>query len=480
MAAFVSGFSFEKLPPEVVKQSKLMILDIIGCAFSGVSADRGALSKKVVESFGGNQEATIIGNREKISCLNAAYANANMASALDNEETFANLSHFSSNTVFAALGLGERLKASGKELITAVAVGYETGARVSLSTGFWGGKIVEGKIVPYRDRAVGWAAPVSMGGVAAASSILKLNKEQIVNAMGLQGHFAPMPTQHVWWDSRSTLNTSLKYCDNGWMALGAVMAASLAKEGFTSFPTGILDGDRGFWKICGFDKCDFEVMIEKLGEKWWILNTSFKPWPSCRIQHHAQTAIGRIIDNHNIEPNEVDKVTIKRGSLTRHWFYNQEPSGPVEAQFSLPHSIAMMFYKIPPGPDWYRPEVMGNEQIKKFRKKVNIEFTPDSLPAEIVEQLAEPPGIFRAVPTLVEVVARGETFRESLKYAKGDPWSPEAMMTEEELKEKFRVNAYSTFPVSVVWRQQVERIIETLFSLEKLADIRDLTSLLTL
>ena len=67
------------------------------------------------------------------------------------------------------------------------------------------------------------------------------------------------------------------------------MSALMTEKGYTSYPA-ILDGKYGFWCMLGTESCDFNLMVDKLGEKWWFMGTIFKPWPCCRYIHHPMTA----------------------------------------------------------------------------------------------------------------------------------------------------------------------------------------------
>ena len=469
MAEFTADTKFEDLPPEVIHQAKLLILDVMGCAISGYSHDRGMISREVAKGFGGNPEATILGDGKRTSCICAAYANANMASALDNEETFFNAAHFSSNTVFSALALAERDNASGKELIKAVAVGYEVVARLWVSTGY-AGEIVEGKVVG--TPLVGW--PATMGGVAAACSILELGESEVFNALGIGGHYSPLPSTHLW---RSQELPLIKYTDNGWMALGGIMATLLANKGYTGH-SGILDGDAGYWKMYGAKSCDYNIMVEGLGNKWWIMETSFKPWPGCRHTHHSLTALSRIISKHKIKPDEVEEITVKGSFMGHIQFHDQEPEGPVNPQFSAPHVMAMLMLNIPPGVDWYRPEILRDPKVKELRKKITIVIDPKIMSEQIEGQISQHPRLVKEIPTTVEVVARGIMFSETVKYAKGDPWEPEIRISDEELKDKFRLNASTLMPLSLEWEKNTDEVMDKCFRLEDLENVNDMTILM--
>lgn len=80
----------------------------------------------------------------------------------------------------------------------------------------------------------------------------------------------------------------------------------------------------------------------------------------------------------------------------------------------------------------------------------------------------------------MEVVARGKTYRESVEYAKGDPptWVEGMAMSDEELKNKFRNHAVD-ISMSAGWKGNIEKIIKTIYDLEKVSDITELVSLLS-
>ncbi|MFC2018993.1 MmgE/PrpD family protein [Chloroflexota bacterium] len=472
-AAFVAGLKFEDLPEPVVHEVKRLVLDTIGCGISGFSHERGVISRRVAESFGGAPEATILVSGTKTSSANAAYANANMASALDNEETWMNSGHISSMVVFPAIALGERLCASGKDLITAVAAGYEVAARIGLSTGFLG-TIEDGEVK--MAEVYGTCSWHGMGAVASSGKMLGLSEQQMGHALGVEGHFAPMPSMSLWLSGYD--EPLIKYWDSGWASMGGIWAALLAKQGYTAVEN-ILDGDRGFWRTYGAPNCNFDIMRRGLGKKWWLRELSYKPWPTCRLTHHALTPFVKLIDEHNISPQEVEKVTIKGSYMWTPRFKDPDPKLPANTQFNAPHALAMAIFKIPPGPDWHKPEIVDSPAVRDFRKKVSIEISREVMNQSITTQVSGPTGAIKEIPTTVEIVARGQTFTASTRYAKGDPWSDETIMTDDELKGKFRINSVGVLTCSCHWREQIEQIIDTIFSLEELTDLDHLTRLLS-
>lgn len=473
LGRFVHKTRFEDLPQEVVHEVKRLILDTVGCALGGWSTDRARIAMEVVNSLGGKPESTTIGNRKLTSCVHAAYVNTTMGNALDHDETYLNSHHFGCPTVFAAIAAGERVRCSGKDLITSIALGFDVTARIANSTGHPSRAVAEKLIHP----AVHGYSYQAIGSGIAASKLCGLGEHQMSHAIGLTAHFAPMPSSAKFISDSQQL-PMIKYWDPGWMAQGGVMAALLVETGYTAYPT-ILDGRNGFWRMYGAGECDFDFMIKDLGQKWWIMETSYKPWPSCRHTHSALTAFTRVIQKHRVKPEQIEKVIVKGGFLQFPMFPIQNPKTPENAQFSIPHAISMVAFGVPPGPNWYRPETLKEPKIEAFRRKVIIE--PDRQAGKaFVEQLGgTSPRYIRKQPITVKVVTRKGTFGESTEYSKGDPesWDPDLAVTDDELREKFTVNAISISECSLVWRRTIEQMVEITYGMEDLDDILGLTGL---
>ena len=288
-----------------------------------------------------------------------------------------------------------------------------------------------------------------------------------------------MPIMASWAKPVDSLPLS-KYYEAGWTAQGGVSAALLAEVGYTS-PAEILDGRAGFWRMRGREECDFDFMVSKLGQRWWVMETSLKPWPCCRFIHHSLTAFTKIIDEYDIKAEEIEKVVVKGSMMYAPIFHVRHPQTPVNMQFSAAHSLANAAFRVTPGPKWQYPESVNDPKMKEFRDKVAIELNSKTLEVMAQDLAGEPPKQPIRVPTTVEVTARGNVYRESVEYAKGDPpaWVEGMAMSDEELKNKFRDNAIDVSSTSAGWKEKIEKAIEVSYNLEKLSDITELVGLLS-
>jgi 2-methylcitrate dehydratase PrpD len=431
LAAFAVNTRFEDLPGEVVRECKRLLLDTVGCAVGGLRTESGQIALQYIDRLGGHPAATVIGRPVKSSAANAAYANARLANVLDADDTFPTSAHFGNATTFGALALAEDLDRPGRDLITAIAVGFDLGARI----GSWMGapfQIEDGRVVGWNELG-GPPASVTWAAIGASASIAQLSPEQAHHAFGIGGANCPQPTIRKW--AGSEVQPMYKYADAGWCASVGVNAAMLASLGSTGF-LGILDGEDGFWKLYGSPTHDDGVLLRGLGSDWQILNTTYKPWPCCRWIHHPLTAFTRLMQAHELRPADIDRVVVRANpfALTP-IFCEQQPQDALTAEFSHPHALAVAAHHVPAGPEWYAPEVLAADEIRSFRAKVFVEPEPRS--ANIVEWMGG--GQWRGVPGGVDIEARGTHYTATADYALGDPWSEETLMSDERLIEKFKV-----------------------------------------
>ena len=265
IADFVTGVNFESIPSDVVNQTKRVILDTVGCALGGFTTDKGKICRNLVTSLGGIPESTILGTSLKTSCANASFVNANMANALDNDDCFKNLPHFAPPTICSALAIAERLHSTGKEVVTAVALGYDIAARVGSAAGF--------PLTMKDDRGEYWQSYglnwEVFGPAITAVKLLGVNEEKTVDAIGIAGTLTPAPT-HKFLTAFPLPMT--KYADAGWIATSGVTAALLADSGYTG-PQNILDPYYEFWSTFGAEHFDFMVLTNDLGKRWQIMDS---------------------------------------------------------------------------------------------------------------------------------------------------------------------------------------------------------------
>ncbi len=462
LSEFIFNTSYNDIPQSITKKYERIFLDSLGCALGGASIPAGKIILETMKDLGGSSESTVMGGGLKTSSMNAAYANCKLANLMDMDDVFWNSGHFSPVVIYPGLAIAERQNSSGKAFLTAMAVGFEVAARISISIGplF---DLVDGRVEYVSKGACGFGQHI-FGGVTATSKLLDLRTKEIRQAMGIAGLYAPCPI------SPKTTNdlTMSKYALE-WSAAGAVMATELIRRGFQGSET-ILDDDL-FAKAMGKNAYDASPILKNLGTTWLGTTTSLKPYPSCRYNHHALDLLKEIVEKNRIKPEEIERVDVKGlGRLTMWPWTNREPKDEFLGEFSLPYNLALVAFRIPPGPEWMNPIYLKDQRILDFCRKVRIETHP-----RMDEVLKEGfPESLQRRPTEVRVAACGKTFSEYTEEARGDGWLNEMELSDHEIGEKFSINASS-----ILSQKKVKRIVELCMTLDEIPNLHKLCDLLS-
>ena len=462
---FALTTDFSDLPAEVVSVTKNIVLDSVGCALGGYAVDKGRIAVQFAKCSGFCPEASIIGDGQ-VSLPNAAYANGELMNALDFDAILMP-GHVSPYVVPAPLAAAELAQATGKDLIVSVAIAHEIAARI-------GGALPPMRIVKGKPPSVtleirprfGYSNSV-FGATAATCKLLRLDETTTANAVGLAGYNAPMLHLAKW---ATTLPASmLKYTCAGWIGHVATISALLAERGYTGDTT-VLDGDFGYWKFSGADSFDWEFVTSQLGERWHVLGTEFKPYPCCRVYHSPLDAFIKIIREHELRPDDIERVSAKIGQAEDPVFKNTSIVSHVDAQFSGPYIFAAAAHHwAEPGAIWQHSETLHDRRLLAFMNKVNIE--PYAKYAEELYERQVLKGLpyIGTRPALVTVIAKGHTYVEEATFPRGSTRNP---LTREELHQKFKNNANG------IPRENVDRAIAILERLEEQKNLAELHQLL--
>lgn len=457
LADFIVATKYEDLPREVVHEAKRVLLDSIGCALAGMTAEKGRLSAALARRLGGPPESSILGTRDKVSCVAAAFANGELINALDFDAVLMPAIHVSPFVLPPALALGESTGARGRELILASVLGHELTSR--LASGLSSGRTI---VAEGPDRGqVHWPAvhgysANAFGSVASAGKMLGLDARKMANAIGIAGYSAPMQTGAHWHSSGT--DALVKYASAGWIAQLGTTAALLADMGYTG-DVSVLDGSHSFWRFSGSEIWIPENVTRNLGRDWHILSTRYKIYPCCGIMQEPLDCLSAIIDENRLVPEEIEEIKVWLDPLSEKPLWrSRRIENEVRAQFSVPYVTAVAVHGFSLGAEWQDPATRKNPKILSFMSKISFASHPDYGRAALKN-----PGARMA---RVDVRARGRTYTVERSYARGSG-SPEiARPRDQRLEEKFRHNASALLPPD-----KVDGAVRSIWNVEKLENV---------
>jgi len=342
---------------------------------------------------------------------NAALANGTLIHALDFDDTHAeSLVHVTVAVLPAALAVAEECSASGADLLTAVITGMEVVTRL-------------GAAVRHGFHARGFHATSVCGTFASALAAARLydfDEDAAVCAMGIAGSFAAGSLEFL------AGGSTTKQLHPGWAAHSGVLAARLAAAG-QSGPETILEGAAGLFRSYVGQAVEVERLTYGLGDRWETAAITIKPYPACQLSHASLDALQTI----NMQASEVGSVRFRVPEETAEIVCRPEaaklsPRTPYDAKFSLPWCAAALLVHGGLGTESFEPGRIRQPEVLDLAARVGYETYNPRVAA------AEAPG--RAEVTLRD----GATRVGEVAGSRGGPDDP---LSEEQLLEKFRLNA---------------------------------------
>lgn len=450
-AEVFDNISYNDLSTDVVEAAKKLILDTVSVGIAGSSSDGVSQLLQLFTDQGGKAEsqAWVFGNR--LPCINAAQLNATMIHALDFDDTHdRGVIHVGVASVPTAFAVADKIgNINGKQFITAVTLGVEIASRLCLAN-----------TVSMFER--GWHYSTLHGNfnaTAVAGKLLGLKIDEMVSAYGLAYHQASGNLQGL------IDGTLAKRFGPGFAVRNGIMAVEMASVGITG-PRNVLQGKHGLFNVYHRGDCDPDVLIDKLGKTFEVVNLSYKPYACCRENHLSIDAVLKLVAENDIKAKDVKEVLVQmsNGGITAVFdpvIEKQNPKTVVDAQFSTPWTVAWALIYGSVGLEAFTPEAIRNKEVLTLSRKVQ------PIPDESLSRLG-------VSPTIVNIITKsGKTFTKKIETAYGSPENP---MTMDDVSNKMNdciANAACDFK-----EEDVEKLKSLCMNLEEVDDVRQITQIL--
>src|SRR6202162_669922 len=255
IAGFVSGLSYDAIPPQVLARIKLLMLDSLGCAIYGADLEWSRILQQCLGGLDATQACTVWGTRERMSAPHAALVNGTQVQGFELDDVHRQgVLHVGAVVLPALIAIAEsRPGMSGKEFLTAAVAGYEIGPRVGICMG-------------PEHIAQGWHSGATLGVFSAAAGAargLKLDAEKTGHALGIAGTQAAglMAAQY---------GAMVKRMHAGRSSQSGLYGALFADAGFTGI-VNVLESEYGSFCTTfsrSSDRFDLSQLVRGFGEVW--------------------------------------------------------------------------------------------------------------------------------------------------------------------------------------------------------------------
>jgi 2-methylcitrate dehydratase PrpD len=447
LAANLVKTTYDNLPKETVEATKKSILDILGVMLPPTTLVKTCASiYEVVSEAGGKPESTIIGFGGKAPCWEAAFVNGSLCHAIDFDDCVGlekPLMHPTGSSFPAALAMAERVgKVSGKELITAVALGNDLSVRLAACPK---GNVVFG--YPF--------FPITTFGVFAAAAvsgkILGLSEPETVNNLGLA-------LNRVSGVTKGLFTCDIRAIRDGINGKEGILCALLASKGLDACK----DAVELLFNVYYKDDINPEYLTADLGKKFRGEEVGFKPWPSCQGTHSYIQATLQIVSANNIQLEQVGEIVLHGNKEGEGLFFpsdiKQKPKTSITAKVALPFAVSVAVVHRNVSIANFLPENLGDPRVLEMAKKTKFILEPE----------------LGSYSSRVELKTKdGKVYRAVVDVLRGSIQNP---LSTDELVSKFKDCArYAKIPMSA---STIDRIINNILNLEKIKDISEITRLL--
>ncbi|MCC6531106.1 MAG: MmgE/PrpD family protein [Burkholderiales bacterium] len=425
---FIAQTGYESLPAAVVATVKLRVLDLLAAGLAGYKM---GCHKQLLPILGGAPEATVWGVGNKLALRDAILANSFMSHALYIEDGSRFTGGHPSPVVMpAAIALAETQRSSGKDLIAAVAAGYEVFLR--LGRAIYPSTVVRG----FQSTAVLGAA----ASAAACASLLHYTSAHAKNAIAIACSLG-VGLKEALKSSGSQPIQVARSCEGGLMA---ALFAGQGAEGADS----ILEA--GFLKAFAEDP-PTDAILSGLGRDFRIFETYIKVHGGCRGNHAPVDVVQDVIRNNAIAPESIASIAIRVDSVTYAAEIHAPKSGN-EAQFSVAFAVAAAVVKGDASIFRYTDATLADPDVRAMMAKVTV---------EVDRELDKGYPENRAAGAQI-VLTDARRYSGTIPNAKGEP---EAPFSAADIESKFLTLAEDILPGGG------GRVHELVMGLERLPDV---------
>ncbi|MCW2943722.1 MAG: 2-methylcitrate dehydratase [Actinoallomurus sp.] len=431
---FAAGLRLDDVPEAVLERARHLALDSVGVAFAAAGQEFAQRARRAVALLG-TGEQPVFALPDRLAPREAAMLNATLIHGLDFDDThIESITHVSASALPVSIAAAIQHQRSASDLLLSYVLGIEISARV--------GKAAHGGFHATGFHPTGLAG--AFGSAVAAGKLAGLSGEGITTVQQVVGSMASGILEFLQ-DGAWT-----KRLHPGWAANSALTAAAFAQAGWSG-PRKVYEGRFGLYAThLPGREWDADEVTAGLGQRWELLATAVKPFPSCHFTHGFADAILALRDKEGFNPADVERVRClihptAAAAVCDPIERKRRPRDDYDAKFSLPFVAAACIVRGRLTLAEFADDALTDPEILRLAQLVDIADDPDS----------RFPDAYSAAVEIALKDGRRLEWREDVNRG-----HPERPLSHEDIRAKFVGTAGQTADAATV-----ERVMEAVLRL---------------
>jgi len=296
LVRFTGSLRYDALSEEVRHYARRHLLDTVGVMIAGAGGTIATQAEAVIKSVRPAGKIPVPGRARRADLLDAAFLGGTAAHGIELDDGYRHGSaHCGCVIVPAALSVAYDRRASGRALIEAMVVGYETNIALARACA-----------PELRQRGFHPTSAVGPFGAAMVTAKLRgLSAQQFANALGIAASSSAGLFAFV------NGGGDIKRLHAGHASREGMQAALLAELGVEG-PPGAIESRDGFMQAFAFGRVDRARPIQlPPAAEFGITDCYIKPYACCRHIQPAVEATFGLLNDENIAFDDIKKVEVE-------------------------------------------------------------------------------------------------------------------------------------------------------------------------
>lgn len=436
LAEFVADTRFEDLPPDSIAAARDVVLDTLGAITAGSRLDENANFARLAAEMSGPGKASIVGHPYRVQPVWATFVNATAGVALEMDEgNRVGGGHPSIHVTPGALAVGEDLSSNGRDVLTAIILGYEVISRVGTAT--------EVKAEVHSHGTWG-----TIGTAAATARLLGFDAGETKTAMNLAMSMSPANTWTPCLEGATVRNLY-----PGRSGFQGIMAAHLTRCGYTA----IADGPADLYRTFLGDGFDPDAVVDGLGDGAFRIQQGYVKFHACCLYNHpALDAVENLLRESPFTAGDVERIVVTAPPIAQ-IMADPEPDNMLAAKFSIPYAVAAAVHHGATDVSAFLPDKVANTEVRQLAQRVEV-ATDDEMSLRRYDYPSARVSVH---------LGDGRSLESSVVSQRGDATNP---ASREDLLAKFRMLAGPTLGDA-----GAARAIDTAGRIDRLESMTELT-----